>query len=802
MKQVLSTRGVRSYLARIMEFISSTFKKILKISRLKIITLLKPCLAWFLSHFNVRHGQMEGEGGAIPTEPYSDMSDIADKSTEPQDYNNTGPNESKETGSERFPISNLDCKTVVKAELECVKAVSFAPSMEQSFNTDIIGPVVLPAIIENDIEPTLLTDVKALNDKRKITPAVNKATGPQGQEPRPEEGIKVKKTRHILPEKHGGRPHGSSENHRKRNSNKNGSILRKRLLHKPEIVCLREGMGWTVGIEMSDELDSIEVELHQVIPLEPSLDRPGFWPLPDPLGKVVVEWREIENNELKSVEFPCKQFRVFKLSGLQQDRGREVACISRGRYMVIVPETWLRDEKISGTESISPETVHSKHRHKAHFFEVNGNDRNSVVFLSGNKRKIFVPSKKLEFSLDGDKIVDAYQSIGPLFRGDPPYLQNGRTSYKTVVVGEEVPSNGGRRWRKSAARFEDVRKEIASRQAGWFFVRLYDDNDRLIESQDFRYCRDLKNIDTQVPSTVPAPDGHGQAMILVRHDRPLSVQCQWPDSCFKMEATDDVTYITVPTDPRADISHWTLAAFSGCKVDFSVRLERIWWDVALEGEKPHWRDRKIELTDDLFLPTSRHVLYIRLPRQGWAEKILLGFRSGYMYGKRVSPRDESCEIPLRNLGGFLPTDSESEAVLHMYIESQGGIQDGLKSEIASVKILKIATIANWTHHVFCLRPPRLMTLLTRACRRLPKIRRPVCEFRNQYYRKWKRGKLPASEFFREGLCLLAAIIDKQAAKQPQGQALGRRRWQHRAQKARKEWPETFCRWRSKVKSCG
>src|SRR5262249_34478474 len=102
------------------------------------------------------------------------------------------------------------------------------------------------------------------------------------------------------------------------------------------------------------------------------------------------------------------------------------------------------------------------------------------------------------FRLEGKSPVEADQQFGPLFCGHLPRLCGNFTNVKTIVVGEEGRAKN--RWRKgfnlaSGNDHWDIPEEITSFGHGWYFLRMYDAADELIDSLDFRFIEGLEEIE-------------------------------------------------------------------------------------------------------------------------------------------------------------------------------------------------------------------------------------------------------------------------------------------------------------------
>jgi len=596
----------------------------------------------------------------------------------------------------------------------------------------------------------------------------------------------------IAPEDRGGRPRATA--HAQPAEQPRERAKQKRL--RPELVCWKEGMTWAVGIDVPEEFLDAGVEVAQARALEEDPDVPGRWRLEEPLGEVSVRWSCGD----VPADFPAEPFRIFKLSA-NLESGRRMARLTRGRFLLVAPPGWQRDESISGPEFMRPEPV-ARSDLLAHQFEIDGNDIIAAAFVKPDGTQVPAPSAASGLDLDGHSVQEADADVGPLFLRDPPLLI-GRP-HATVVVGDEGPSRGSRRWRKSAERFDDLRTEIQKRGIGWFFLRVYDENEELIDSFDFRYVHDLMNIEVDGGSPMPASDGHAPAMVRFGHTDSCRVYPAAGQSGLQMETREGETRAVVPSDPRLDVTHWRVEA-AGRSLDFALCVERVWWAVSEEdGEyDPAWTDRPLELTEKDFAPTSRRKVCVRLPRDGWASAVRLGFVEDSAYRVPVSSRRAECAVPLRNLGGHGALAAEARSVpLKLWVKPRDPTRPLGEVEVARVALVGPRDFGRGKRYLVLegLRAPRLMSLLSRLRCALPgPTRSLIKKLRTDYYRPARRGSAEKrATFVKQALCLLAALLELPETSGAVGRRVSRR-WKQRAEVARERYRDDVVVWNSRLR---
>ncbi|WP_347243012.1 30S ribosomal protein S9, partial [Thermogutta sp.] len=350
---------------------------------------------------------------------------------------------------------------------------------------------------------------------------------------------------------------------------------------------------------------------------------------------------------------------VFKLSG-ELDQGRKVERISSGSYLVIVPETWQRDEEKAGTAPTTPEPVFLD-GYLAHFFELSETAPLCIAFRDDQGKHITIGSGGPQFRLVGQEIQDGSEGIGPLFGGLPPgiCIANGCwEDVRTIVVGQE--GTGRRRWRKS---FEPeahqaqqrLPDEVLERKAGWYFLRFYDDSNTLIDSLDFRFVAGLKAIAIPAAGSAPSTDGHVAQTVEIVHDAGYRVTLLDPQ-CPGLEVEESAgkTIVTIPPKAECDRTRWRIHPpnGNGQAVEFTLLIERIWWALGEEGKEPlQWGDRPVELTAQDFTAASGRAVWLRLPKPRWVKNIYAGFWREHARKFPVKVTDSTVPIPLRDFSG-------------------------------------------------------------------------------------------------------------------------------------------------------
>lgn len=467
----------------------------------------------------------------------------------------------------------------------------------------------------------------------------------------------------------------------------------------PEIVCWKKECEWIVGVVIPDDiLSTSSISIYQGnTELSEDNSRPRcylLYTLNTPV-KVVVN-----QNDKRHIHIPLNEkWILFKLSGSDLDHGRKVTQISSGLYLVIVPDAWERDEEKSGTPPIMPEPVFL-HGYKAHFFEIDDKSPACIAFRNEYNKPIVIRYPNPQFYLEGQRIPDANERMGPLFGVEPPQIciKNGQWSdVKTIVVGQE--GGGQQRWRQDfkpnvAQLKQNLPQEILKMKAGWYFIRFYDMNNRLIDSLDFRFVAGLKNIIIPPVDPSPSSDGYLPQTVEIVHDDGYNVT-KLDNECseVKVERSVGKTILSIPPMPQCDCTHWLIKPQNNdeAEVEFTILIERIWWALGnYEIEPDNWSDRVITLRNSDIRSKSDVALWLRFPKQRWLDSIFVGFEENAMRKYNVLASKKVVSIPIRDFCGHRILESPGTSTL--FVDIGQGRQVQVCRIITEVRCTKCKTV--------------------------------------------------------------------------------------------------------------
>jgi len=463
-----------------------------------------------------------------------------------------------------------------------------------------------------------------------------------------------------LPLKRGGRPRGPIKRHEigQTPGTKPCSL-------KPEIVCWNEGWRWIVGIEVPEELEILSVIQNEELLEQDNIDESRYR-LKHAEGAVKATWTG-GGKDIPLVGVGRNYF-VFKMRKGWKGLGRLVKRPSTGYYLAIVPQEWKRDEEVSGPAPDAPESVQVE-GYKAHFFY---QEQNTVIgFVTGNGKRIRLESGGPRFQLVGREIGDASEDMGPLFGEQTPSVgmiaEQGWSDVGVIVVGEE--GGGQNRWRTQFlpqvdAKEHKLPEEIANRRGGWYFLRIYDNDDNLIESMDFRFMMALNDINMEKPDCLPGTSGYNDVIVQFLHKTDCKPELMDEDIQHALEIRRESgkTIVTIPPKPDCDKTHWILRD-GDAEVEVTVLVERIWWALEVAKITPtDWVNKPITLFRKDFTATTEKALWMRFPHLRFVRKINLGFDRSKSRNYQVEVEEKEITIALRDFCDAQEIETRQEEI--------------------------------------------------------------------------------------------------------------------------------------------
>ena len=417
---------------------------------------------------------------------------------------------------------------------------------------------------------------------------------------------------------------------------------------KPDLVCRKNGWQWEIVLVVPEERLPVEIQQNGV-----SLSGSnGEYRLNDFSEDLTVIYEANEERvELYNDQSPL----IFKLRKKWKGDGRKVRALSRGYFIVFALNEWQR----RGTKEAC-----SDGRFSAHYFYAD--DNITTDDFEGHE----LPSNQEGFSLRGSHIYDNSEK-GLLFIEDPPNLEPAE-SVLWARIGEE----GGGDWKgENFKPAEKTVKEVLNGQQGWFYVRVYDNEVKLIDSNDFRYSQTLKEIwvngtmYSEEMLLVPSANGYMETTIQFIDTKGNNISPEKMGNNSHASIYDDGAVIVAP-HPDGDLTEWKVD-----RVDTVISLPRIWWRITkTDNSSDEWIDTPIVMSRKEFRENTDAVVQISLPSN--IEKIQVGF--GFDLHRSYSTDDENqnkrrIELPIRDFVDYEEIEIPFSKNIYLNIQCNGKI---------------------------------------------------------------------------------------------------------------------------------
>ena len=342
----------------------------------------------------------------------------------------------------------------------------------------------------------------------------------------------------------------------------------------------------------------------------------------------------------KHIEFPLFDEKplIFKLRADWKGAGRQVNSLTNGHFIVIAPSGWMR----TGHVSVAPDGC-TDISFSAHYFYRTRNESTGDV---GGFEEYDLPLKVSQANLVGETVFDDSEK-GQLFGGNAPPSLTPAPGVEWARVGEE----GHNGWPgKNFKPAEQALADVLDRRQGRFFLRVYDEEPKLLDSCEFRYLCNLKEIRvndepyTEHTILAPSPTGHLPTKVRFIGVDGASIHPILPPKVA--HAKPNRGSLIVEPHPCGDSISCALESDTG-RVDIVLHLPRIWWQMKQDASEPDvWRDTPLTMTRQEFREYADMdaTMRLRLPRR--IKSVRIGFDDDLERRYRTETRENDSFIPL------------------------------------------------------------------------------------------------------------------------------------------------------------
>ena len=428
---------------------------------------------------------------------------------------------------------------------------------------------------------------------------------------------------------------------------------------KPELICKKNSWQWEILLVVPEEQLPVEVRQNGV----PLSSANGEYRLDDFSENLSIMY---EDGEETVKVYNGKSPLIFKLRKRWTGDGQKVRGISRGYFILFAPNEWERQ----GALPVAPEAC-SDERFSAHYFYTDSST--TTDGFEGHE----VPSNQEAFSLRGNSIYDS-SNQGVLFTGNPPDLEiveSVAESVSWVRIGEE----GGGYWR--GENFRDAEQHTVNNalngREGWFYVRIYDQNVNLIDSNNFRYSRTLREIRindaiySEETLLAPCTDGYPETIIQFINAEGNNIRPKQSGNNSHASIRNDDAVIVKP-HPDGDSTEWNVDS-----VDTVIVLPRVWWRIIETDDfSDGWRDKPIDMSREEFHENEDAVVHISVPSN--IEELQAGFGSDLdtPYSATLADENENkriFELPIRDFVDHEEIDTRLLEDTYLQVQFNGEV---------------------------------------------------------------------------------------------------------------------------------
>ena len=375
-------------------------------------------------------------------------------------------------------------------------------------------------------------------------------------------------------------------------------------------------------------------------------------------GNLSIVFEENEPDELSLFN---DQPLIFKLRNDWTGAGRQVSGITKGHFVVIAPNHRER----MGHVPVEPEGCVDT-GFTAHYFFRDGTESNEEV---GGFRECADLLGTSRVELTGERVHDDSES-GELFVSAVPNLK----SFPDLVwarVGEE--REGG--WTgENFKPAEQCLADVLHGRQGRFFIRVYGKDSRLLDSEEFRYFADLREIRvngepySEDALLVPSPTGHPPTEV-----RFVGVDGGTVHPLLTGDGTHAVVQsggiLIVAPHPQGDDVFCALGSDTG-RVDIVIKLPRIWWQIERDDGAPAGRDTPLAMTRQQFqeYADAGVALRVRLPKRIRSAGVGFGADMDRSYSSQHTEDNTTCAIPLTDFIDYSQIDQRLNKDVSLNVE--------------------------------------------------------------------------------------------------------------------------------------
>lgn len=354
-----------------------------------------------------------------------------------------------------------------------------------------------------------------------------------------------------------------------------------KLERKPELICRKSESEWRFDVILTipEKLNVKKILLN-----EEELDAESKeHTLTDYSGKLTIT--PVEGKEIEIKLVVGKNPLIFKMKKYWEGEGRHLKYMTKGHFIVVAPKDWTRKTR-NDDETRDDSTKCFDENFKAHYFLVDETSEEPDFV------ECKIPRHKSGFSLKG-KTLDDNSEDGTLYVHSPPEL-NEISEVLWARVGEE----GKKGWGENFKPGEEKLSKVLNGRNGHFFIRVYNKNVELLDSDQFRLSSVLDEIRVngvlyeKTEKLIPPPRGGHRDTVLRFIDTDGENIVPRSDRQFDDAIQEDGS-VLLHASPDNDRTEWIIPS-GKYYVTVKIDMPRIWWKIETsENSTNKWCDEPI-----------------------------------------------------------------------------------------------------------------------------------------------------------------------------------------------------------------
>ncbi len=271
-------------------------------------------------------------------------------------------------------------------------------------------------------------------------------------------------------------------------------------------------------------------------------------------------------------------------------------------------------------------------------------------------------------------IAERWHWVGNLLRDDgrPDELLFGKTlpriidpqrwnDVEGIVVGEHAdgsdqllwqlkPEPGASELDLNALEQQQKTNILAQSHNTRFFLAAYNNEQRLIGFQTFRFMPQLHDIEIEHPPMLPNPDGHRPTQIRFAHDPNCDIHpIGFQQNEIIIRKEPEATIAVIPADPKLEATIWEIMDGLGRKLQVTIHIHRIWWSLVADQDlasQAQLSSKPLEISWEQIHSGAVNGISLWLPLEHGLQQLYIGLTKQKRKAFQLKPNDRQVFVSL------------------------------------------------------------------------------------------------------------------------------------------------------------